>query len=63
MIKVDGQEITMKGNTMDLVYEFGLFYTFLQEKHPDLLDKMIDFVEVLDKNDARIRITKDYKKE
>lgn len=63
MIKVDGKEITMKGNTMDLVYDVGLFYTFLQEKHPELLDKMIDFVEVLDKSDARIRITKDFKKE
>ena len=63
MIKVDGKEITMKGNTMDLVYDVGLFYTFLKEKHPELLDKMIDFVEVLDKGDARIRITKDFKKE
>lgn len=63
MIKIDGQKIEMKGSAPDLVYEFGLFYTFLQEEHPELLDKMIDFVEFLDKEDARIRITKDFKKE
>lgn len=63
MIEIDGQEIKLKGSTEDLIYEFGLFYTFLQEKHPELLDKMIDFVEFLDKEDARIRITEDFKKE
>jgi hypothetical protein len=63
MINIDGNKITMKGSTLDLVNEFGLFYEFLQEEHPELLDKMIDFVEFLDKNDATIRITKDFKKE
>lgn len=63
MINIDGKEIKMKGTEADFIYEFGLFYTFLQEKHPELLDKMIDFVEFLDKEDARIRITKDFKKE
>ena len=62
MINIDGNKIKMKGTEADFIYEFELFFTFLQEKHPELLDKMIDFVEFLDKEDARIHITKDYKK-
>jgi hypothetical protein len=63
MINIDGNKIKIKGSTLDLVNEFGLFYEFLQKEHPELLDKMIDFVEFLDKNDATILITKDFKKE